>query len=58
MSTSESNSEVKKFTLAEVGKNKDPKGASKEVWIVLHDHVYNVTKFLDEVRDYSSRNVA
>ena len=43
-------SEVKKYTLAEVEKNKDPKGETKQVWIVLHDHVYNVTKFLDEVR--------
>jgi len=45
-----SSDDVKKFTLAEVAKNKDPKGPTKEVWIVLHDHVYNVTKFLDEVR--------
>ena len=41
---------VEKFTLAEVAKNKDLKGETKQVWIVLHDHVYNVTKFLDEVR--------
>jgi cytochrome b involved in lipid metabolism len=31
--------------MAEVAKHKDPRG---EVWIVLHDRVYNVTKFLDE----------
>ena len=42
---------VKKFTLAEVAKNKDTKGHTKEVGIVLHDHVYNLTKFLDEVRN-------
>jgi cytochrome b involved in lipid metabolism len=43
-----SETSLKKFTLAEVAKHKDPKGESKEVWIVLHDRVYNVTKFLDE----------
>ena len=47
MSTSETS--LKRFTLAEVANHKDPKGESKEVWIVLHDHVYNVSKFLDEV---------
>jgi cytochrome b involved in lipid metabolism len=31
--------------MAEVAKHKDPRG---EVWIVLHDRVYNVTKFLDK----------
>jgi cytochrome b involved in lipid metabolism len=36
---------LKRFTMAEVAKHKDPKD---EVWIVLHDCVYNVTKFLDE----------
>jgi cytochrome b involved in lipid metabolism len=46
MSTGETS--LKKFTLAEVANHKDPKGKSKEVWIVLHDRVYNVTKFLDE----------
>ena len=41
---------LKRFTLEEVAKHKDPKGESKEVWIVLHDLVYDVTKFLDEVK--------
>jgi hypothetical protein len=54
---SETSDAVKKFTLAEVAKNKDPKGPTKEVWIVLHDHVYNVTKFLDEVRHKYKRHI-
>jgi cytochrome b involved in lipid metabolism len=41
---------LKRFTLEEIAKHKDPKGESKQVWIVLHDLVYDVTKFLDEVR--------
>ena len=39
----------KTFTLAEVSKHKVTKGADKSIWIVLHDKVYDVTKFLDEV---------
>ena len=48
--TTMSGDSLKRFTLEEVAKHKDPKGESKEVWIVLHDLVYDVTKFLDEVK--------
>ena len=41
--------EGKVFRLSEVEKHKVGKGADKSVWIVLHDKVYDVTKFLDEV---------
>jgi hypothetical protein len=41
--------ELKRFSLEEVSKHKDPKGESKQVWLVIHDYVYDVTKFLDEV---------
>jgi cytochrome b involved in lipid metabolism len=34
------------ITLEEVGKHKDSKSG---VWITIHGHVYNVTKFLEEV---------
>lgn len=43
-------SDLRKITLKEVEKHKDPKGESKQVWLVIHDHVYDVTKFLDEVK--------
>lgn len=33
------------FTRAEVAKHND----SKEPWIIIHDSVYDVTKFLNEV---------
>jgi hypothetical protein len=42
--------ELKRISLEEVSKHKDPKGENKQVWIVIHDHVYDVTKFMDEVR--------
>jgi len=39
--------ELKQYSLEEVAKYK--KGSQeKEVWIVIHDLVYDVTKFLDE----------
>merc|ERR1711972_1051552 len=39
--------QLKQFSLEEVAKYK--KGSNeKEVWIVIHDLVYDVTKFLDE----------
>jgi len=37
-------SELKKYTLAEVKEHKD----SRSSWIVIHDIVYDVTKFLEE----------
>ena len=40
------------FTLAEVAQHKDP----KDLWMVIHDKVYDVTKFLSEVRDVATMN--
>ncbi|TRY61037.1 hypothetical protein TCAL_01441 [Tigriopus californicus] len=39
---------AKQFSLAEVSEHKNLKGDGKSIWIVLHDKVYDVTKFLDE----------
>merc|ERR1712179_502658 len=39
---------VKTFRLEEVKKHNITKGKDKSVWIVLHDKVYEITKFLDE----------
>jgi len=39
---------AKVITLEEVQKHKSGKGEDKSVWFVLHDKVYDVTKFLDE----------
>ena len=39
----------KTYTLDEVSQNND----GKSCWIVVHDKVYDVTKFLEEVRDRS-----
>lgn len=36
------------YSLEEVAKHKVAKGSEKDIWIVLHDKVYNITKFLDE----------
>ena len=41
---------AKTFTLEEVKEHKVSKGPDRSIWIVLHDKVYDVTKFLDEVR--------
>ena len=38
--------EIKIYSLKEVEEHKH----DKDVWIVIHDRVYDVTKFLDEVR--------
>lgn len=37
--------EVKKFTYAEVKKH----NTAEDVWLVINDKVYDVTKFLKEV---------
>ena len=37
------------YKLEEVKAHKVTKGPNKSIWIVLHDKVYDVTKFLDEV---------
>ena len=40
--------ETKVFSLEEVKKHVKG-GSEKDIWIVIHDNVYDVTKFLDEV---------
>ena len=42
-------SEVKVIRLEEVKEHNIGRGADKSVWTVIHDKVYDVTKFLDEV---------
>lgn len=44
--------EVKKFTYAEVKKH----NKADDVWIVINDKVYDVTKFLKEVCSFHSLN--
>lgn len=39
---------VKKFTIAEVKEHNTP----DDLWLIIHDKVYNVTKFLNEVIDF------
>ena len=40
---------TKFFSLTEVEEHKVARGTDKSVWLVIHDKVYDVTKFLDEV---------
>ena len=40
----------KLFSLKEVEKNNIASGDDKSIWLVIHDKVFDVTKFLDEVR--------
>ena len=42
--------DVKIFRLEEVKEHNVGRGGSRSVWTVIHDKVYDVTKFLDEVR--------
>lgn len=37
--------EIKKYSLAEVAK----RNTNEEAWIVIHNNIYNVTEFLNEV---------
>ena len=39
---------TKIFSLEEVEKHKQSSGDDKSIWMVIHDKVYDVTKFLDE----------
>merc|ERR1712180_256268 len=39
---------LKVFSMEEVEKHTEAKGDSKSIWTVIHDKVYDVTKFLDE----------
>lgn len=40
--------ETKYYTLAEVAKHK----TNNDVWMVVHNNVYNVTEFLNEVSPF------
>ena len=51
MGEGEEVSDTKVFSLEEVKKHAKG-GSEKEVWMVIHDNVYDVTKFLDEVRGF------
>jgi cytochrome b involved in lipid metabolism len=44
----EDEKELKIFSLEEVEKHKEASGEDKSIWIVIHDKVFDVTKFLDE----------
>lgn len=44
-----SKSSVKYFTLEEIKQH----NMSKDTWIIIHDKVYNITSFLEEVRPES-----
>ena len=40
--------------MEEVAKHNKGRGPDKSIWIVIHDKVYDITKFLDEVREFSA----
>ena len=40
--------EIKVFKLIEVAEHNKSKGEDKSIWTVIHDKVYDITKFLDE----------
>ena len=41
--------EGKVFRLEEVKEHNISKGEAQSIWTVIHDKVYDITKFLDEV---------
>ena len=41
--------EGKVFRLEEVKEHNISKGENQSIWTVIHDKVYDITKFLDEV---------
>ena len=43
-------SETKIYKLSEVAEHNKSKGDSKSIWVVIHDKVYDITKFMDEVK--------
>lgn len=43
-----SEAEAKVFKLEEVKEHNNSKGEDKSIWVVIHDKVYDITKFLDE----------
>ena len=42
--------EAKYFSLEEVSNHNKSRGEDRSIWMVIHDKVYDVTKFLDEVK--------
>lgn len=46
-------SDVKYFTLEEIKEH----NMSNDTWIVIHDKVYDITRFLEEVRNTLFRSV-
>eukprot|EP00095_Tigriopus_kingsejongensis_P001762 maker-scaffold183_size276960-snap-gene-1.30 protein:Tk01762 transcript:maker-scaffold183_size276960-snap-gene-1.30-mRNA-1 annotation:"cytochrome b5" len=40
--------ELQQYSLAQVSEHRQAKGSTQSIWIVLHDKVYDVSKFLDE----------
>ena len=44
-----SEAEAKVFKLEEVKEHNKSKGEDRSIWVVIHDKVYDITKFLDEV---------
>ena len=50
--------DTKFLSLEEVEKHNIPNGEDKSIWIIIHEKVYDVTKFLDEVRKTSKCIVA
>ena len=44
-----SETEAKIFKLEEVKEHNKSKGEDRSIWVVIHDKVYDITKFLDEV---------
>ena len=45
--------EGKVFRLEEVKEHNISKGENQSIWTVIHDKVYDITKFLDEVYSMS-----
>ena len=43
-----SETEAKIFKLEEVKEHNKSKGEVRSIWVVIHDKVYDITKFLDE----------
>ena len=50
-----SEADVKVFKLEEVKEHNKSKGEDRSIWVVIHDKVYDITKFLDEVNFSVSR---
>ena len=50
-------SEVTTLRLEEVALHNKSKGPEKSVWTVIHDKVYDITKFLEEVSGVAETGV-